>query len=204
MEKNELIHRMSPEHRISLIVGLGNPGAEYENTRHNAGAWLVNQLAVQQQQSLRVENKFYGTVASINSAGHKCYLLIPTTYMNHSGQAVCAIAKFYKIAAENILIAHDEIDLPAGAIRYKFGGGHGGHNGLRDIFKSLGSNEFYRLRIGIGRPKNSADVIDYVLKRPSKSEQQHIDDAIDDALHYIPEIIAGKTQQVMKALHTEK
>ena len=194
---------MSPEHPISLIVGLGNPGAEYENTRHNAGAWFVNQLAVEYQQPLRTESKFYGSVTSISVAGQKCHLLIPNTYMNNSGQAVCAVAKFYKIAAENILAAHDEIDLPAGTVRLKFSGGHGGHNGLRDVFKSLGSKAFYRLRIGVGRPKHSNDVVDYVLKRPSKSEQPLIDDTIDDALRILPDIVNGKIQHAMKTLHTE-
>lgn len=193
---------MSPEHSISLIVGLGNPGAEYENTRHNAGAWLVNQLAVKENQSLRFENKFHGALATIKIANHKCYLLIPTTFMNNSGQAVCAIAKFYKIAPENILIAHDEIDLPSGMVRLKFAGGHGGHNGLRDIFKALGTQDLYRLRIGVGRPKHSSDVVDYVLKKPNKSEQTQIDNAIDDALRVMPDIILGNTQQAMKNLHT--
>lgn len=194
---------MSPEHTISLLVGLGNPGAEYENTRHNAGTWLVNQLAIQHQQSLRFESKFHGTIASIKIANHKCYLFIPTTFMNNSGQAVCAVAKFYKIAPQHILVAHDEIDLPAGTIRLKFAGGHGGHNGLRDIFKALGTQDFYRLRIGVGRPKHSDEVIDYVLKKPSKSEQTQIDHAIDDALYVMPDIIVGKIQQAMKNLHTE-
>ena len=193
---------MSPEYRIALIVGLGNPGAEYESTRHNAGAWLVNQLAVQYQQTLRAESKYHGITASIKVQQQKCHLFIPTTYMNNSGQAVCAIAKFYKIAAENILIAHDEIDLPAGTVRLKFGGGHGGHNGLGDIFKSLGTNEFYRLRIGISRPNNQQDVVDYVLKRPNKAQQQNIDDALDTALSIMPAIITGQTQLAMKALHT--
>ncbi len=194
---------MLPKHSISLIVGLGNPGAEYENTRHNAGAWLVNQLAIQHQQSLRFENKFHGAIATVKIATHKCYLFIPTTFMNHSGQAVCAVAKFYKIAPSQILIAHDEIDLPAGTVRLKFAGGHGGHNGLRDIFKALGSQDFYRLRIGVGRPKHSSEVIDYVLKKPSKNQQMQIDNAIDDALRVIPDVIIGNIQQAMKNLHTE-
>lgn len=193
---------LSSNHPISLIVGLGNPGAKYENTRHNAGAWLVNKLATEHEQRTRVEHKFFGLIASISVAQRKCYLLLPTTFMNNSGQAIDAMVNFYKIGIENILVAHDEIDIPTGQVRLKFSGGHAGHNGLRDIIKRLGTKNFYRLRIGIDRPKYSDDVVDYVLKPPGTSERRSIDNAINDTLRIMPDIIAGKSQQAMQALHT--
>ena len=195
---------MSPNNPISLIVGLGNPGASYENTRHNAGAWVVNQLAAKYTQTLCVENKFFGLVGKINVAERKCYLLLPTTFMNNSGQAVAAMAKFYKIYMENTLVIHDEIDIPTGQVRLKFGGGHAGHNGLRDIIKHVGSKNFYRLRIGIDRPKSSDAVVDYVLKKPSASERCAINSTINKTLHLMPNIIAGKIDKAMQALHTNQ
>lgn len=188
---------------IKLIVGLGNPGPNYEQTRHNAGAWLVNDIATQQQQSFTEEKKFFGLVSKVNIDSHICHLQIPTTYMNVSGQAVCTIAKFYKLKPENILIVHDEIDLPPGCIRLKFAGGHGGHNGLRDIIKALGCNDFFRLRIGVGRPTNNEDVADFVLKRPSKKEQTLIDDSIERALNILPDLLAGDSEKAMRQLHSK-
>lgn len=193
---------MASSHSINMIVGLGNPGPSYEDTRHNAGAWFINQLAAEHNTSLRDETKFDALVSKVNIDSHTCYLQIPTTFMNLSGKAVCALAKFYKIAPEQILVVHDELDLPVGVARYKFSGGHGGHNGLRDIIKALGSNDFYRLRLGVGRPKAGIDVADYVLKRPSKNEQGLIDDAIFDALRVLPEVVAGNVEKAMKELHT--
>lgn len=194
---------MSNQHIIKMIVGLGNPGPSYEQTRHNAGAWFVGQLAAEHNQRLRDDAKFEGMASKVNIDSYACHLLIPTTYMNLSGKAVCAMAKFYKIAAEEILIVHDEIDLAPGIARYKFSGGHGGHNGLRNIISALGSKNFYRLRLGVGRAKPNVDVADYVLQRPTKSEQQQIDDAIFASLRVLPEVVAGHAEKAMKELHTQ-
>ena len=151
---------------IQLIVGLGNPGAQYEDTRHNAGFWFVEQLARAYGGSLQPEKKFFGYAARITIGGQDVRLLTPSTFMNRSGQAVNAIATFYKIPPQAILVAHDELDHPPGIGRLKQGGGHGGHNGLRDIISSLGNNkDFCRLRIGIGHPGNSKAVVNYVLKK---------------------------------------
>ena len=187
---------------IQLIVGLGNPGAEYEQTRHNAGAWLVSQLADNARIILRNESKFHGLIGTVHLHGQDCYLLIPTTYMNLSGQSVAAFAKFYKISPDSILIAHDEIDLPAGEIRLKFDGGHGGHNGLRDIFSHLNTKQFYRLRIGVGHPGNSRDVVDYVLHPPKKNERAQIDTALEKAHDILPFLMNGQFQKAMQTLHT--
>lgn len=188
---------------ISLIVGLGNPGAEYEQTRHNAGVWFVDALAAQTNTSLRPAGKFHGLHGTAKLAGHDFHLLIPTTFMNLSGQAVQALASYYKIAPENILVAHDEIDLPAGEIRLKFDGGHGGHNGLRDIIRHLNSNKFYRLRIGVGHPGNSNLVHDYVLNAPKKSERELIDNALQTAEKIVPLMLKGDMQKAMQELHTK-
>jgi peptidyl-tRNA hydrolase, PTH1 family len=189
---------------ILLIVGLGNPGPEYEHTRHNAGAWFVSALADEANVTLRQNNKFQGLHGMAKIKGHECHLLIPTTYMNHSGQAVQAIASFYKIPPQAILICQDEIDLPVGTVRLKFNGGHGGHNGLRDIISHLGSKEFYRLRIGVGHPRNSTDdVVDYVLSPPKKSERVEIDNSLRDAEGVLPFILAGEFQKAMHYLHSD-
>lgn len=189
---------------ISLIVGLGNPGAEYEQTRHNAGAWFVENLADQNHSTLRHSPKFQGLHTAVKLHGHDCHLLIPTTFMNLSGQAVNALASYYKITPENILVAHDEIDLPIGDIRLKFDGGHGGHNGLRDIIRHLGTNKFYRLRIGVGHPGNSKLVHDYVLHPPKKSERDLIDHAMQDAERVVPLMLDGELSKAMQELHTRK
>jgi peptidyl-tRNA hydrolase, PTH1 family len=188
---------------ILLIVGLANPGPEYEHTRHNAGAWFVADLASENGVTLRQNNKFQGLHAVAKIQNFECHLLIPTNYMNNSGQAVQALANFYKIPPQAILIAHDEIDLPAGNVRLKFNGGHGGHNGLRDIISHLGSNEFYRLRIGVGHPGNSHMVVDYVLAPPKKSERVAIDEALRDAEGIVPFMLAGEFQKAMQYLHSE-
>lgn len=187
---------------IKLIVGLGNPGKEYAGTRHNAGAWLVELLAQQHHVKLLPEAKVKGQIAKIIFDNQECWLMIPTTFMNHSGQAVQALANFYKIAAEEILIAHDELDFPAGVIRLKQEGGHGGHNGLRDIIAHLQTKNFARLRIGIGRPENSDQGIDYVLHAPSKHDEKLIMQAIENVLPMIPDLVAGNFQKVMQSLHS--
>jgi PTH1 family peptidyl-tRNA hydrolase len=187
---------------IQLIVGLGNPGQEYESTRHNAGAWFVEALAKQCGVTLLPEKKFHGLFAKVNLHGNTCYLLIPTTYMNNSGQSVAACADFYKLLPENILVAHDELDLPVGTTRLKFEGGHGGHNGLRDIFAHLNSPKFYRLRIGIGRPTAHHPVVDYVLHRPTKEEQTLIDQSLLSVEKILPDVLSGNIEHAMKVLHT--
>lgn len=187
---------------IQLIVGLGNPGAEYEHTRHNAGAWFVDQLARKEQVTLRHETKFHGLHALAKIHGHDCHLFIPTTFMNHSGQAVQALANFYKIPPAAMLVAHDEIDLPVADIRLKFDGGHGGHNGLRDIIRHLNTNQFHRLRIGVGHPGSSKDVSDYVLVPPKKSERIEIDAALERADSIVPLVLTGHFQRAMNQLHT--
>lgn len=187
---------------IQLIVGLGNPGADYENTRHNAGAWFVSELAQNHRATLRPATKFHGLHSTAHILGHDVHLLIPMTFMNLSGQAVGALANFYKIPPEAILIAHDEIDLPVGDIRLKLDGGHGGHNGLRDIIRHLNSNKFYRLRIGVGHPGVSHEVTNYVLKPPKKSEREEIDAALQKAQHCLPDILDGRFSKAMQELHT--
>ncbi|ABS77937.1 aminoacyl-tRNA hydrolase [Coxiella burnetii] len=183
---------------VKLIAGLGNPGDQYARTRHNVGAWFLETLAQQRNQSLAKENKFHGFVAKCNDY----WLLKPTTFMNESGQAVAALARFYKIKPSEILIAHDELDFPAGDIRLKEGGGHGGHNGLRNIIQHLGSSDFYRLRIGINHPGHKDRVTPYVLSPPSENDRIAILAAIEKGLRLIPELVQGDFQKVMRELHS--
>jgi len=188
---------------IMLIVGLGNPGAEYEHTRHNAGAWFVSALAQDANISMRLNPKFHGLHGIAKVKGHECHLLIPTTFMNLSGKSVQAIASYYKIPHEAVLVAHDEIDIPVGDIRLKFSGGHGGHNGLRDITNHLNSKDFYRLRIGVGRPKDSNDVVNYVLVPPKKAERVLIETAMREAEEILPLVMEGEFQKAMHVLHSD-
>ncbi|EOY5727480.1 TPA: aminoacyl-tRNA hydrolase [Enterobacter bugandensis] len=167
---------------IKLIVGLANPGAEYAATRHNAGAWYVDLLAERLRAPLHEEPKFFGYTSRINLAGADVRLLVPTTFMNLSGKAVAAMATFYRINPDEILVAHDELDLPPGVAKFKLGGGHGGHNGLKDIISKLGNNpNFHRLRVGIGHPGDKNKVVGFVLGKPPVSEQKLIDEAVDEA-----------------------
>ncbi|MDF7667069.1 aminoacyl-tRNA hydrolase [Orbaceae bacterium ESL0727] len=190
---------------IKLIVGLGNPGAEYAATRHNAGAWLVDLLAKQNHQSLKNDSKFFGYTARINLAGHDIRLLVPTTFMNLSGKAVLAMANFYNIKPEEILVVHDELDMNPGMAKFKFGGGHGGHNGLKDIASKLGNNlNFYRLRIGIGHPGDKNKVAGYVLNKPSKTEQDLIDQTIDESVRCIDIMLEKGVEAAMNRLHAFK
>lgn len=188
---------------ISLIVGLGNPGPEYDGTRHNAGADFVKAFADSHFLTFKLESKFHGFYARYQKDGADCHLLIPTTYMNNSGQAVRAIAQFYKIAPQNMLIAHDDLDLNPGTVRIRQTGGHGGHNGLRDIISQLSTKDFCRLRIGIGHPGNKADVTHYVLKKSSNKDQELIQEALDDALRIVPELIDGQIQSAIQTLHSQ-
>ncbi|HBE3121378.1 aminoacyl-tRNA hydrolase [Escherichia coli] len=167
---------------IKLIVGLANPGAEYAATRHNAGAWFVDLLAERLRAPLRKEAKFFGYTSRVTLGGEDVRLLVPTTFMNLSGKAVAAMASFFRINPDEILVAHDELDLPPGVAKFKLGGGHGGHNGLKDIISKLGNNpNFHRLRIGIGHPGDKNKVVGFVLGKPPVSEQKLIDEAIDEA-----------------------
>lgn len=188
---------------IKLITGLGNPGSEYRGTRHNAGADFVEELARQCGGSLQAESRFFGLVGRVSLAGHDLRLLIPTTYMNRSGKAVAAVANFYKVSPEEILVAHDELDFPAGTARFKKGGGHGGHNGLRDIVPALGNNkDFYRLRIGIDHPGHASQVSGYVLSRPSQVDRSRIEASIDEAIAALPLLLEGNLTQAMTRLHS--
>jgi len=189
---------------IQLIVGLGNPGSEYDRTRHNAGADFVEQLARKLGVFLAQDNKYFGLTARASVNGKDLRLLIPTTYMNRSGQAVGAMANFFKIPPEAILVAHDELDLQPGVARFKKNGGHGGHNGLKDIISALGNSQnFPRLRLGIGHPGAANLVANFVLKRAPATEQTLIDDAIDRSLASISDLIKGDWDKAMKELHTD-
>ena len=187
---------------IRLIVGLGNPGREYEATRHNTGYWWVDELARLQNLRFKNEAKFHGLTARGQLHGHEMLLLKPQTFMNVSGRAVGALAQFYKIAPAEILVVHDELDLPPGVARLKLGGGHGGHNGLKDIIAHLGSKDFWRLRLGIGHPGERTDVAGYVLNDPRREERDLIDAAMQRALDVTHLIIEGKTEAAMLKLHS--
>lgn len=189
---------------IQLFVGLGNPGAEYEATRHNAGFWWIDQLAAETSTRLAVESKFLGIAGRLKSMGHEAWLLKPTTFMNASGRSVAALAKFYKIAPEAILVIHDELDLPPGGVKMKKGGGHGGHNGLKDIAAHLGTNDFWRLRLGIGHPGDRNAVINYVLHPPMRNEMPLIEANIDESTTLLPMLLTGNFEAAMLKLHTKK
>ena len=188
---------------ISLIVGLGNPGSEYAQTRHNAGSWFVERLAEQYGIALKADPKYKGISGRGKIEGQDVRLLLPTTFMNLSGQSVVPFAKFYQIAPEAMLIAHDELDMDPGVIRLKTGGGHGGHNGLKDIVPHIGSN-FHRLRIGIGHPGSKERVSGHVLSKAPSSEQNLMDDAIAHALSRIQLLVNGDTQQAMNQINAYK
>ena len=187
---------------IQLIVGLGNPGPEYEATRHNAGFWWLETLAQQWGLQLTHSRDFHGFIASSQQQGRKVWLLQPTLFMNRSGQSVAALARFYKILPENILVVHDELDLEPGQARLKQGGGHAGHNGLRDINAQLGSPNYWRLRLGIGHPGSKPEVVNWVLKKPSSDHRIAIEQAIDRSLLAVPDILAGEMEKAMRAIHT--
>jgi PTH1 family peptidyl-tRNA hydrolase len=183
-----------------LVVGLGNPGAEYAETRHNAGFWLCTQLAADLGASFNFEARFHGFVAHARDAG--LTLLLPQTYMNRSGQAVGALARFYRIAPDEILVVHDELDLPPGQARLKFGGGLGGHNGLKDTTAHLNTQDFWRLRLGIGHPGDRNEVVNYVLKPPRKEERPLIEEAIDRALAAWSMIARGDWDKATQRINT--
>ena len=192
---------------VQLIVGLGNPGSEYEQTRHNAGAEFVSALVSANHGEFKNDKKFLGLHAKIRLGDSDCHCLIPTTFMNRSGQSVAAIAKFYKIPIADILVAHDELDIVPGTARFKQDGGHGGHNGLRDIISHLGTREFKRLRLGIGHPGDRSQVVDFVLKRAPKSERELLEASIDEAIRHLPEATLGnwnKAQTLMNGFNANK
>ena len=190
---------------VQLIVGLGNPGPEYDQTRHNAGALFVERLASAQGVHLSFDKKYFGLTGKFNHQGRDIRLLIPTLYMNRSGQSVAALANFFRIKPEEILVAHDELDMPPGVSKLKQGGGHGGHNGLRDIIASLANQRnFHRLRIGIGHPGHSSQVSNYVLSRAPRNEQEQINTSIEFALGVLPDLLDGNFSRAMQQLHSQK
>ncbi len=189
-------------HPLRLIAGLGNPGAQYQDTRHNAGFWWLEALARKLGVTLRNEARFHGRAGKLASAQGDIWLLCPDTFMNLSGKSVAALARFYKIPSESILVAHDDLDLPPGTARLKQGGGHGGQNGLKDIHAQLGSSNYWRLRIGIGHPGSKEQVTGHVLGKPQASEREQMLKAIDAALEVWPELEAGNLAAAQLKLHT--
>tara|TARA_B100001964_G_scaffold239462_1_gene306949 strand:+ start:16855 stop:17439 length:585 start_codon:yes stop_codon:yes gene_type:complete len=189
---------------LKLIVGLGNPGPQHDSNRHNAGVIFLHHLCKSYGGQLRGESKFFGEFATISIDGQDVKLLFPTTFMNHSGKSVAAVCRFYKIEPENMLVAYDEIDFDVGVTRFKEGGGHGGHNGIRDIINALGGNkDFYRLRIGVGHPGHKSMVSNHVLSDPSRSEADTIMANIEDSIRALPKAIEGEWEDAMLQLHTE-
>ncbi|MCC5867451.1 MAG: aminoacyl-tRNA hydrolase [Gammaproteobacteria bacterium] len=189
------------DNTLQLIVGLGNPGSRYEQTRHNAGFWFADLLADRGKARFATESRFQGELARVVLVGEEVRLLKPATFMNLSGQSVGAVARFFKLEPGQILVAHDELDLPPGAARLKLGGGHGGHNGLRDLIRHVGA-EFWRLRIGIGHPGHRDDVTDFVLTRAPAEEQTLIDDALRDAADAVEKMLAQGAERAMHQLHS--
>jgi len=187
---------------IRLIVGLGNPGKEYEQTRHNAGFWFVDEVARQFGVSLKKESKFFGEACRISAVGRDCWLLKPLTYMNRSGQSVSALSSYYKIPPQNILVVHDELDHDAGSVKLKKNGGHAGHNGLRDIISALNTKDFLRLRLGVGHPGTKKQVVDYVLSQPSKEDAGKIDEAIYQSSKVLGNLLEGRIQIAMNAVNS--
>ncbi len=186
---------------IKLVVGLRNPGLAYESTRHNAGAWFVKTWADELQSTFHVEKKFQAEVLSVSLLHGLCYVVLPLTFMNHSGQVVRSLSQFYHILPHEILVAHDELAFSIGCIKLKSGGGHGGHNGLRDIITQLGSADFHRLRIGIGHPGHQSHVHDYVLSKPSVDDRQQMMRAIQNASTMMPMILDGRMCEAMTELN---
>ncbi|MGH8499701.1 MAG: aminoacyl-tRNA hydrolase [Methylococcales bacterium] len=184
-----------------LVAGLGNPSAKYEKTRHNAGFWFVEKLASDKCVEFVPESRFSGLIARFENAGRTVLLLKPQTFMNLSGRSVGAVSRYYKISSESIMVAHDELDFAAGVARLKLGGGHGCHNGLRDVISNLDANNFLRLRIGIGHPGDRSQVLDYVLGRPSGEDRHAIDDAIARSSQLLPKIVSGCIAEAMNRLH---
>ncbi len=188
---------------IRLLVGLGNPGPDYEATRHNAGFWWIDTAARKLGASLQADRRHQGLVARVNRPEGPLWLLEPQTYMNLSGHAVASLARFYKIAPDEIIVAHDELDLPPGQVKLKLGGGHAGHNGLKDIVAQLGSADFWRLRLGIGHPGVKAEVVHYVLRKPSPEHREAIEQGIARSLPSLDLLLAGDMERATMALHAK-
>jgi PTH1 family peptidyl-tRNA hydrolase len=188
---------------IRLLVGLGNPGAEYEATRHNAGFWFIDEVARALKVSLVPERSYFGLAARANTPNGAVWLLEPMTYMNASGKSVAALARFFKIAPDEILVAHDELDLPPGQVKMKLGGSHAGHNGLKDIHAQLGSADYWRLRLGIGHPGVKAEVVNYVLKKPSAEHREAIGKSIEQAMSALELMLAGEMERAMMKVHAK-
>jgi PTH1 family peptidyl-tRNA hydrolase len=189
---------------IRLIAGLGNPGPDYAATRHNAGAWFVDEVADRLKVQLSPERSYFGMAGRANVGGRPLWLLEPTTFMNHSGKSVAALARFYKIAPEEILVVHDELDVVPGQAKLKFGGSHAGHNGLRDIHGQLGTGDYWRLRIGIGHPGVKSEVVSWVLKKPAPEQRTAIEECITRTLKAVPALLAGEMDKATLVVHTHK
>lgn len=189
---------------IKLFVGLGNPGPDYASTRHNAGFWWLEALASALNVTLQPDKSYHGRVARTTVQGHTLWLLEPQTFMNLSGKSVAALARFFKIQPEEILVVHDELDIPPGQARLKFGGSHAGHNGLRDIHAQLGSADYWRLRLGIGHPGVKSEVVNWVLKKPSPDDRNAIEDCVQRTLKAVPHLIDGEMEKAMQIAHTHK
>jgi PTH1 family peptidyl-tRNA hydrolase len=189
---------------IRLFVGLGNPGPEYEQTRHNAGFWWLDALARELKLNLSAEKSYHGLVARTSIQGQSVWLLAPQTFMNLSGKSVAALAHFFKIPPQEILVAHDDLDIAPGEAKLKLGGSHAGHNGLRDIHAQLGTDQYWRLRLGVGHPGNKAEVVHWVLKKPMLDHRIAINQAIDRALKALPQLLAGDMEQATRLVHTSK
>ena len=187
---------------IKLFVGLGNPGAEYEATRHNAGFWWMDALARELKAPLGFDKNYYGQVARTNANGQNIWLLTPQTFMNLSGKSVAALARFFKIKPEEILVAHDELDVVPGQVKLKFGGSHAGHNGLRDIHAQLGTGDYWRLRLGVGHPGNKDEVVDWVLRKPKQEDRVAMDECIARSLKAVPALLAGEMDKATMMIHT--
>ena len=188
---------------IRLLVGLGNPGAEYEATRHNAGFWFIDEVARKLKVSLQPERSYFGLAARASTSSGPVWLLEPMTFMNLSGKSVAALARFFKIAPEEILVAHDELDLMPGQVKLKLGGSHAGHNGLKDIHAQLGSADYWRLRLGIGHPGVKAEVVNYVLRKPSAEHREAIDKSIEQSLAVLDLLLAGDMERAMMKIHAK-
>lgn len=188
---------------IRLLVGLGNPGPEYEDTRHNAGFWWIDAVASKLGARLSPERSYFGLVGRVSAPGGSLFLLQPMTFMNLSGKSVAALARFFKIAPDEILVAHDELDLLPGQVKMKFGGGHAGHNGLRDIHAQLGTPDYWRLRLGIGHPGAKAEVVNYVLRKPPADERDAIEKTIESTLPALDMLLSGEMERAMMKIHAK-
>ena len=189
---------------IKLFVGLGNPGPEYEATRHNAGFWWIDALSRELKAPLALDKNYHGQLARLSINGQTVWLLKPLTFMNLSGKSVSALARFFKIAPEEILVAHDELDIMPGQVKLKFGGSHAGHNGLRDIHAQVASPDYWRLRLGVGHPGVKAEVINWVLKKPSQEHRAAIEECIHRCLKAVPDLLAGNMEKATMLIHTSQ